>query len=219
MLYRSDTLQFLTPDDVRLLIDVQGLRTELDLRRDNEVQVEGRGLLGDTAIDYHHFPFAVASRVDGSAVPVLGGGDPVVEHYLRYVEQSPRTVAAAVRALAAPGALPAVVHCAAGKDRTGVTIALVLSVAGVRDEDIAADYAAEPENIPAVMARLRTLASYGPAIDRLPPETAITPPEYMLRFLAAVRDRYRGPRAWLMAQGVTAAELEALAAALTEPVR
>jgi protein tyrosine/serine phosphatase len=217
LLYRSDTLQFLTEDDVVLLVETLGLRTEVDLRRPEELTTEGRGRLTTSPVVHRHLPFMVGAKVDGSAVPVLGEHDPVVEHYLGYLDHSPTTVAGAVRALAEPEALPAVVHCAAGKDRTGVTVALVLSVAGASDDDIAAEYAAEPENILRVVERLRGLPSYGPAIDKQPPEAHLTPPEYMLRFLAELGRRYGGARGWLLRHGLTDDELDGLRDRLTEP--
>lgn len=61
--------------------------------------------------------------------------------YRRIVDHRGVHLTGAVRALAAPGALPAVVHCSAGRDRTGLVAALVLSVVGVPYDEIAEDYA------------------------------------------------------------------------------
>jgi protein-tyrosine phosphatase len=218
-LFRSDTLQFLTESDVDLLVNRLGVQTEVDLRLGYEVRIEGRGLLGDTRIAYHHLPFVVrSSQQTGTAAPILDGDDPIVRHYLAYLEHSGPSVAGAVRALCGHDVLPAVVHCAAGKDRTGVAIAFALSVAGVTDEHIAGNYAESPENIPLVFARLRTMSSYGDSIDNLPPEANINPPEYMLRFLGEVRARYGGPREWLLSHGLDKQELDRLRQNLTEPV-
>jgi hypothetical protein len=181
------------------------------------VAIEGRGLRAFSPLVYRNHPFRVASRIDGTEVPIVAGDQPVVDHYLGYLRDSAAEVAAAVSTLATPGLLPAVVHCAAGKDRTGVTIALALSVAGVGDHDIAREYAAEPANITKVMDRLRGMPSYGPAIDRMPAEANITPPEYMLRFLEQVREQHDGPRAWLIRQGVDEAALDRLRDSLTQP--
>jgi protein-tyrosine phosphatase len=194
-----------------------GVQTEVDLRNRYEVRVEGRGLLHDTLIAYHHMPFAVNSlHQTGTAVPILDADDAIVRHYLAYLEESVPSVAGAVRALCGHDALPAVVHCAAGKDRTGVAIAFALSVAGVSNEDIARDYAASPENIPIVFARLRSMKTYGHSIDKLAPKANINPPD-MLRFLEEVRARYGGPREWLLAHGLDERELDRLRGNLTAP--
>src|SRR5438874_453262 len=52
--------------------------------------------------------------------------------------------------------LPAVVHCTAGKDRTGVLVALLLDLLGVAREQIVADYAATTDNMPGILDRIRS---------------------------------------------------------------
>jgi hypothetical protein len=59
---------------------------------------------------------------------------------------------AVVRGIATEPA-PVLVHCSAGKDRAGVTAALVLALLGTPREDIVADYIATAANMPGVMAR------------------------------------------------------------------
>ena len=60
-------------------------------------------------------------------------------------------------------------------------------------------------------------SAYGDTVDWLPPAANITPPEYMLRFLAGVREHHGGVREFLLANGVTEDDLLRLRAALTEP--
>jgi hypothetical protein len=217
LLYRSDTLQFLTEQDVALLVDVLRLRTEIDLRRADEAAGEGRGLLAGTDVAHAHFPFSTPSSVRHGDVPVLDRIEPVVEHYLGYLDFSSASMVATIATLARPGALPAVVHCAAGKDRTGVAIAFALSVAGVDDQSVAAEYAAQPERVARVVERLRALPGYGGMIDVLPTQAHLTPPEYMLTFLGRVRSRWGSPWQWLIEHGVPEADLVRLAETLTEP--
>ena len=81
-------------------------------------------------------------------------------HYLGYLENRPEEVVGALRSIAtAPGA--AIVHCAAGKDRTGVVVALALTIAGVEPEVIVADYMATNERIEAIIERLARSRMYG----------------------------------------------------------
>ena len=218
-LFRSDTLQFLTPEDVAVLVETVGLRTDIDLRLDFELDVEGRGLLGETDVAHAHLPFHVAGAHNpGSATPILQADDPVVSHYVNYLGHSPQSVAGLITVLGQQEALPALVHCAAGKDRTGIAVAMVLAAVGCAVEDIAAEYAAGSHLMPAVMDRLRSMESYGESLARLPPEASLTPPEYIERFFAAVDTEYGGPIDYLRQHGVTDADLEALSAALTEPI-
>ena len=232
LLFRSDTPQFLTPADVDLLVGRLGLRTVVDLRRVEEAEREGWGLLAGTSVVRAAFP-VVSRRAQleqeleqvteqelerATDVPLVTRWEPVVEHYLGYLAVSGDAVAGAVRRLATPGALPALVHCAAGKDRTGVVVAFALSVAGVADEDVAAEYAAEPDGVARTVERLRGLPGYAAMIDNLPAEAHLTPAHYLEHFLAQVRARFGGPRAWLVtAGGVPEAELDRLAELLTEP--
>ena len=219
-LLRSDTLQFLTADAIHALVTQLGLRSDIDLRLDFEVEVEGRGLLADEpSIAHVHMPFMVeGANRDGSATPILQQDDPVVTHYLGYLESSAPSVVGIVRLLGSPEGPPAIIHCAAGKDRTGVAIAMVLAAVGCDENDIADEYAAGSHLVDAVLARLRGMPSYGPALDKLPKEANLTPPEYIHRFFAGVRTVYGSPREYLMLHGVTEAELVALKENLTEPI-
>lgn len=216
-LLRSDTLQFLTPGDVEYLVDSIGLRTIIDLRLEYELQMEGRGLLGQTAVSHHHLPFTVdGTRVEGNATPILQENDPIVPHYLGYLASTPESVAGIFTVLAQDEAVPVVIHCAAGKDRTGVAVGLVLAVCGVDDAEIAREYAAGSDKVPAVFERLRGMDSYGEAVMKIPAEARLTKEESMLRFLAEVRRLYGGVEDFLIANGVTHAHLERVRVAFTE---
>ena len=72
------------------------------------------------------------------------------EHYLSYLATRPDSVVAALDAIASSEGA-AVVHCAAGKDRTGTVVGLALKVVGVPDDLVIADYAASAERVPAIM--------------------------------------------------------------------
>lgn len=216
-LFRSDTLQFLTERDVDLLVREIGIKTIVDLRLPYEVETEGFGFPGSSIPQHHHLPF----RVDGTdgtndATPILQAKDPMVPHYLGYLRTMPSSVTQIIRVLGSTGGTPAVIHCAAGKDRTGVAVAVVLSAVGVPDDVIAEEYARNAERIPQVMSQLRSMKSYGDSIDRLPPEAHLTDPVYMSRFLAAVQDIYGGVRQYLTDHGVSEDELRALTYSLTE---
>ena len=109
---------------------------------------------------------------------------------------------AIVASLLVPGALPTVIHCAAGKDRTGVVVAVALSLAGVRRDAVVADYARSAERIDGVLRRLQATKTYGPYLDDVP-AAAITPvPGSMERFLDHVDRAYGGPHGLAMSIGV-----------------
>ncbi|WP_205324910.1 tyrosine-protein phosphatase [Glycomyces sp. YM15] len=78
-------------------------------------------------------------------LPLLGvypGFDPTApDDYRPEVDHAPDRVAAAFTAFAEAPPGPVLVHCHAGRDRTGILTAILLAVAGAAREDIVADYA------------------------------------------------------------------------------
>ncbi|MFI6985277.1 tyrosine-protein phosphatase [Embleya sp. NPDC050154] len=137
-LYRSDSLGNLGGDDAEQFFAL-GVRTVVDLRYPHEADRHGR-IPAHASFVYHnvcteHRPWDQASL----------GPDTDVARFLadRYAELALDGVAQireVLDILAAADAPPAVFHCAAGKDRTGVIAALVLALLGVDEEDIVADY-------------------------------------------------------------------------------
>ncbi len=161
VLLRSDNLQSLTPDDIRRLVEQESLELVLDLRTDVEVELEGPGPITHeprVRIDHRSLYPSSGGNTDLEAATVKpwGEGDlgpddfpaerPVVRTYMSYLAARPDSIVASVRAIAgADGAV--LVHCAAGKDRTGVVVALALDAAGVDRAAIIRDYLATAERI------------------------------------------------------------------------
>jgi protein-tyrosine phosphatase len=146
-----------------------------------------------------------------------GAGKPLAYIYDLILDTRGDRLTAAVLALAEPGALPAIVHCSAGKDRTGLTIMMVLDLLGVPDEVIAADYSLTAELLgEEALAALRRLTAAttpgGPAT--LPPDLLACPPELILAALARVRANHGSARGYLRAHGATDEALDALTEAL-----
>jgi protein-tyrosine phosphatase len=139
--------------------------------------------------------------------------------YRRALDDRQPQMRAIIGALAAPGALLAVVHCTAGKDRTGLVVALLLEVAGVSRETVVADYALTREYLTGQYfdeARERAAkAGYDWAVYQRLLEC---PPELMAATLAYLDNRYGGAADYLCRIGVTDAEIAALRNGLTEPM-
>lgn len=141
--------------------------------------------------------------------------DRMVAHYLGYITHRPDGVLGALRAVTnAPGA--ALVHCAAGKDRTGVVTAFALEVAGARRSAIAADYAATAQRIEAIIRRLRGSETYREDVERKTIDEHRPRAESMERFLAEVDARYGGVEAYLQRHGFGPDEVERLRAKLRD---
>jgi protein tyrosine/serine phosphatase len=135
-------------------------------------------------------------------------------HYLGYLTQRPDSVVAALRAIAqAKGAV--VVHCAAGKDRTGTIVGLALLVAGVTHEAVVADYAASAERVPRILERLARHPAYAANLDG---KTVAQqqPQAETMRLLVRALDGEGGAEAWLEQHGWTAEDTDRLRAKLLD---
>lgn len=216
-LFRSDTLQELNPDDVDTVTRLLGVRTVLDLRYRQESLVEGSGLLGRTSVTHHGLPMVGRDGDDLSHVLPGDEADHLVRWYLSILEVSQEHIAQAFVLLAHDGSLPAVVHCAAGKDRTGVLVGLVLSAIGVPDDVVAWDYARSTLALPRILSRLATMRTYASQPGSLRPDRNRTEAATMHAFLHGVRGRYGSPERYLDGIGVSRAVVDDLHAALTGP--
>jgi protein-tyrosine phosphatase len=188
-----------------------GLHTIVDLRRGRE-----RGRWGS---EHAWFGGKVVelSLIGEQRRPVnpLNGG---LAGFNRWVyETRGETIAEIVGALAAPGALPALVHCTAGKDRTGLVVALIQSWLGVPEDVIGADYARSAELLHADddEAIAKQEEALGVNVrDR--PDLLEARPEWIVDALAEVRETHGGAEAYLLAHGARPDDLRRLRAALVE---
>lgn len=231
-LLRADNLQQLTSGDVDLLVSRIGLRHVVDLRSDTEVGLEGPGpLTRVSAITIHHLSlFAegggltdveadTPTGIDTDKIlpwqdrPDEGGheSERSVGHYLGYLADRPDSIVGALRVMRHG---TAIVHCAAGKDRTGVVIAFALEVLGVAREQIVADYTATGVRLEAILARLRASPTYAQDLDSRPADTHMPHAYTMEKFLTILDERHDGPLGWLDRHGWTGQDTAALRDAL-----
>ena len=222
VLLRSDNLQSLTARDVRVLVEEEALEVVLDLRTELEVELEGPGpMTQEPRVRVEHrslYPGSGGNTdLDADTVnlwPPTGPsgwpGEPrVVQAYLSYLIARPDSIVASIRTIAnTRGAV--LVHCAAGKDRTGVIVALALDAAGVDRTTIVNDYLATAERIDAIMARLVGSPTYRAELEGHDPRTHAPLPGTIERVLALLDEGFGGSAAWLEDHGLSGAELEQL---------
>jgi protein-tyrosine phosphatase len=226
-LVRSDNLQDLSPADVTRLVDEIGVTTVVDLRSASEVESEGPGpLKALTSVAHVHLSLLpeAGAMTDVAKDALAVNRERAIKRdpenvagafYIGYLEDRPDSVVGALRTIAAaPGA--ALVHCAAGKDRTGVVIAMALSAVGVPREEVIADYVATGERIEQILDRLRSSPTYAADIDTIPAHEHDPRPEIMIRFLTHLDEDYGGPLAWLAAHGFDEHDVARLRAKLLE---
>jgi protein-tyrosine phosphatase len=211
-LLRSDSLHRLTPEGWRGLRD-HGLRTIIDLRRPAEVERAGYQLEAESGARYYHMPI-----FDDEAYHVVDmPARDLDELYRLLLDNCAAQFAAVLRAIGAEGAAPALIHCAVGKDRTGLAVALALGVAGVPRATIAEDYALSRELLAPLYDDWRAYErEHGGDLERL--ERMIdTRSETMLRTLDYVDAHFGGIEGYLGWAGFTESERRSLREALIEP--
>jgi protein-tyrosine phosphatase len=216
VLMRSDALDALTAEDVNRLVDELGLAHVVDLRSTHERLERGRGPLGATPVRYTEIevigPEDLARRAETRAAAFAAGDPPAKvlgDGYVELLELGGGAFTEAFRRIIGPGGSPVLVHCAIGKDRTGVLCALLLDAAGVDRDEIVADYARSGERMAPIVARWLTNDPTGAMNEQLAAFTAMAVPETMERVLDQLHDRWGGAGGFFAAHGVAAADIEA----------
>lgn len=195
-LYRSDTLTKLSPDDLEAF-DGMGIRTVFDLRRQAEIREFGR--VPERA-DRRWVNLAPDHAL-WEPVPYDEAGGParfLADRYLELAADGRAAIAGVLTMLAEADAYPAVVHCFAGKDRTGVLVAVTLALLGVDDDGIAEDYA------------LSSDWSELAAPDDIPRHWLPAPREAMAMFLADLRAGFGSVERYAAVAGIGEAAVTAL---------
>ena len=164
--FRSDGLQLLTPADLAKLSGEVGLSHVIDLRSQAEVDEVGCGPIADQAT-IHHIPLFAGTSGSSDVRANFEMPSDMGELYFLMLGFAKEPIADVVRLLAEADS-PAVFHCAAGKDRTGVISAVLLSLLGVPDETIVADYAFSRQNIDLINQRLNKADTYQNFMADLP---------------------------------------------------
>ena len=235
-LLRSDNLQSLTDSDINALLDL-GLTDVIDLRSDLENAQEGPGPLTKVSrVTIHHHSLFKENLTEeqtesqlteqlnelspeeiiGKALPWTEVVTPTIQvddesasFYLSYVVDRPDSVLASLRDIAyAPGA--ALVHCAAGKDRTGTIVALSLSLVGADREAIIDDYAASSERIERILDKLARSDTYRDNVRSQTVAAQMTHPETMRAVLDYVDSEYGNVARLLSGIGWTDADTAAM---------
>ena len=217
VLYRADGLYRLTPADLEI-VRALGLRTVVDLRSHAEIAEHGTFPHDRCAVDFAHFP-VIDSTWQAADLDAAGSDLAfLVWAYRSMLVEGAARFAAAFEQLARPGALPAVFHCAAGKDRTGILAALVLGSIGVPREWILGDYALTASG----MERMRDWAGreFPEMAGRMrdtPSAFLLALPEAMDELLDGIVAEHGSIRDYVRSIGVSDGAVDALSSALLEP--
>ena len=209
-LVRSDQLCRLN-DDGRGALVAHGVRTVIDLRTPAEVAKDPDPIWDEHGVDYLHIP-----QQDEELWRELDGfARTRAERDAGAIDRRAENIAALARAVAnaAPGGV--LIHCLAGKDRTGIAVAMLLSLVGVSDADIAADYALSEAALASEKVAALAAATDDDARARLE-RGYDSRPETMLATLGHLRTRHGGANAYLRRAGLTATEVDRIRARLLD---
>jgi Protein tyrosine/serine phosphatase len=201
-LFRSDDLSRLTSDDIERFAAL-GIRTVVDLRRPTEIAELGR-IPSFAGVDYHHIHLVHQLWPPSDHTTLDQRVAFLIDRYREMSIEAGEGIGEALRLIAEADAAPLVVHCIAGKDRTGIVVALTLWLLGVDEDTIVRDYAlSEPAD-----AAIRAV------LGKQPSRVAVAPAAAMRGFLAWLREHHGSVAAYVKAIGVTDDHIAAMRAHL-----
>jgi len=214
LIFRSDSLAHAGDEHVAHLVEERGVRTVVDLRGETEVEAFPNQPMADAGVVVHHIPLIDPaarrdrSEVDWSTLTLVG----LYQHLLS--NSGPRFTEA-LRVICNPANHPLVFHCAAGKDRAGLTAAVTLGLLGVSDDEITDDYARTAAVVDQLTARAHARArdTGNPPHDRFMTAEA----ETMRQTLVWWHEQYGTIEQYMLDNGLTQQEIDALREAMIEP--
>lgn len=206
---RADMLNRLTDLGRERLINY-GVRTVIDLRKPDEAKREP-SLVEDGAILYRNLSME-GDSVEASEA--ISRAKTRAEVYCLVLDYHAKRIAAVMRALllAPPGGV--VIHCHAGKDRTGMIAGLLLELAGVPRQQIAVDYALSQQCLWPLYEAI--VQEHGEESEIDPWLKPIAKPETMRSMLVYVDEKYSGIGRYLGHSGLTDEEVNRLKAILVD---
>lgn len=207
---RADSVRRLSPDGWRKLV-AYGIERIVDLRFHDELVADPPATI---PVEVVHVPVlpdpgsADWPEIDGIADAAPDHVATIRAVYLEFLDRYATGFGKAVSAVAAAPPGGVLVHCMAGKDRTGLVSALLLRVAGVSIEDVAADYALSEANLE---PRWRPWLEDAPdAHERKRRRRMSATPAAAMQSVLHELGRRGGEEAYLRAASVTEEELEAI---------
>ena len=216
---RSDNVASLTPEG-RQAMREYGVTTVIDLRS----EAEAKGSPGPPFSEFQSKSpasppgtesgpaYRLLPLIDDATAPILNQAPTMPERYVLMLERRQRGMGAIFDAIATADG-PVLFHCFAGKDRTGLVAALMLSISGVETEAIGADYA--ETDLQLADRYEEWLANAAPERLQSMRDELRCPPEWMLTTLDYVNQKWGGVEGYLEAAGLPSSTIARLQSKLT----
>jgi len=207
VLLRADALHNLDADGQSALAAL-GLLSVIDLRERDELD-RSPDRLGPLNVQTLHHPLFDRPTTGIASTAVARRS--LADTYLLVVDERADALVGVVRAIAADDVTPAIVHCTAGKDRTGMVIALVLSALGVEEDLIVQDFAVTGQLLDGAFKEeiLARTSERGVPLSEIEPMLSADP-QLIRSFLDRIREVHGDVETFLVAHGMTPDELQAL---------
>lgn len=214
--YRSGALERMTPADEALLSRELGLSTVLDLRHPDELAgTPAAHPLSERVVRLSIFSESQPQEELIAELNGLYGPGPSPRRYFHYLQIGGGRLARAFELFADEANYPILVHCTAGKDRTGVLLGMVMDVLGCHDADIAHEYGLSDASIDRLIAYLRASGRQLEGTDEEIRARLATPPERMAGFIELLRQHHGGAERFFKSQGVSTAAIASVRAKLS----
>lgn len=213
---RANHFQAWTTQAQQALIEY-GVKVVIDLRAPSELESMPNTFASSSQVTYLNLPLMPRELYIGTTFQTLINTmqDPY-EMYVFMLEECKTPIGEIFTAIATHNTQTTLFHCHAGKDRTGIVAALLLSLAGVDDEVIAQEYALTGEYLSEGITRERLQAQdRGEDMNRFD-LLASTPKQSMQTTLDYLRDHYTDAPTYLQTCGVSDTHLDVLRTLIVE---
>jgi protein-tyrosine phosphatase len=197
-LFRSGYIHPTTERDLIRLKEEIKLTSVIDLRRQKKEQLKEIPLLNSAGIKYFNTPFASYAQEEQHL-----GFSSMDQSYLFRIrhQEAAKQIIAALEIIANPVNHPLLFHCGAGKDRSGMVAAFILSILGVADSDIIADYTLSAPYMPDIITYMMKEQETAEEVKRLPDYTWEATAESMALFLSGLKREFGSAREYLEMHG------------------
>lgn len=202
-LLRADDLDRLTVNGQQALL-AYGVRTVIDVRSSREATTWPHAFTQHPTVAYHNLPIGeIVETVPEVQVETAT----MIDWNCLVLKYEQAQIATILRRLAQAEPGGVLIHCHAGKDRTGLVIALILALVGVAAEQIVADYAASTHYLQPLFAQWLQAVADDPVKHAQLAHVLSATPETMQALLADVETDYGGITAYVQRCGLTADEI------------
>ena len=207
--FRTGRQDRMTPEDLETLAPL-GIKTQIDLRKPSEVSDQGRGPLEAMGATYHNISVIPEGGTEQLS-RLVGDTGISGKRYLAYLEFGSESWVRMFEIFAQAHSQPMLLHCTAGKDRTGVSTAFLLSVLGVDRSLIEADYILTNRDVPRHADFIENSTGFPEGMNREAMiHAAGVPVDAIGDFLDGLQARWGGPIGYLRGIGITDATMEAV---------